>query len=479
MGEFRMPSLGADMEQGTVVEWRVQPGDRVHRGDIVAVVETEKAAIEVEIFEDGVVDELLVAVGDEVPVGSVLARVSTEGATVVDPALPGRPAPAPAAEATLAPAVPVGASLGDEGTGRVDGAAATVHSPLVRHLADRLGLDLHAVRGTGPDGSITRADVERAATERERAGPARSAAPAPAAEIPAGGDAVAHAPTEGRARIRATPLARRRAAAQGLDLATIPGATAGRALSARDVADATNAAGRRSLATTPTPMTADQGPRPRSRRAGELLQRSKREIPHYYLSATLDITDVERWLEQHNAARSVHERLLPGAVLLWATAHAAQRCPTMNGAWVDGAFVPAADVHLGVAVHLRAGGLVVPTIADASSLDPDDLMERLRQVVARARAGTLRSADLRPSTITVTNLSDSVVDQVFGVIYPPQVALVGFGGIQAQPRVIGGEVAARTVVAVTLSADHRASDGHEGARFLEAVDATLQQVTAR
>ena len=146
----------------------------------------------------------------------------------------------------------------------------------------------------------------------------------------------------------------------------------------------------------------------------------------------------------------------------------------MNGFWVDGGFVPSAAVHLGVAVSQRGGGLVAPAIHDAADKDVDALMAALRDVVARARSGGLRASEMADPTITVTNLGDQGVDRVFGVIYPPQVALVGFGRVREQPWAAGGMVGARPVVTAALSADHRVSVGQDGARFLTAVDRLLQ-----
>ena len=204
-----------------------------------------------------------------------------------------------------------------------------------------------------------------------------------------------------------------------------------------------------------------------------LMARSKREIPHYYLATTIDLSSALNWLADANAVRPVTERLLPAALLLKATSLAVADVPTMNGFWDDG-FRPSAAVHLGVAVSLRSGGLVAPAIHDADRLHLDLLMAALRDLVRRARAGTLRGSEMSDPTITVTNLGDQGVEEVFGVIYPPQVALVGFGNITERPWAAGGMLGVRPVVRATLAADHRVSDGHEGARFLGAIDRLLQ-----
>jgi pyruvate dehydrogenase E2 component (dihydrolipoamide acetyltransferase) len=148
--------------------------------------------------------------------------------------------------------------------------------------------------------------------------------------------------------------------------------------------------------------------------------------------------------------------------------------PELNGHWVEGGFRPGAGVHVGVVIALRGGGLLVPTLRDADRLDAGELMRALREVTDRARRGTLRSADASEPTITVTNLGDTGVETVLGVIHPPQVALVGFGRVTERPWAEAGVLAVRPVVTATLSADHRASDGQRGARFLSRLTRALQ-----
>jgi pyruvate dehydrogenase E2 component (dihydrolipoamide acetyltransferase) len=210
---------------------------------------------------------------------------------------------------------------------------------------------------------------------------------------------------------------------------------------------------------------------------GELMARSKHEIPHYYLATTIDLGASLAWMADTNATRAVSERLLPAALLLKATALATRDVPAMNGFFDDG-FHAAAAVHLGVAVSRRGGGLVAPALHDADQLDLSALMAGLRDLVGRARAGRLRASEMADPTITVTNLGDQGVEEVFGVIYPPQVALVGFGKIAERPWACGGLLGVRPVVRATLAADHRASDGHDGARFLAAIDRLLQNPEA-
>ena len=399
-----MPSLGADMDAGTVVEWRVAPGDEVHRGDIVAVIDTDKADIDVEIFDTGVIDELLVPVGARVPVGTPLAIVRTGAA--------GSAPPAPTVPPTAAP-TPVVPSMVDAVAPRAE---AVGDDTVVRRLARHLGVELEHVNGTGPGGSVTREDVERAAQPA-----AREAAP----------------PSTPPVRPPATPPA------------TPPEPPGGEATS-----------GDRSVT---------------MRRAiAKLMARSNREIPHYYVATDIDLSGALRWLESTNEQRPVASRLLPAALLLKATALAARAVPALNGFWVDDGFVPGPGVHLGVAVSLRTGGLVAPALHDADTMDLDALMDALRELTQRARSGRLRSSEMADPTITVTNLGDQGVETVFGVIYPPQVALVGLGKVVERPWAVDGLIGVRPVVRATLAGDHRATDGRTGARFLSDLEARLQ-----
>jgi pyruvate dehydrogenase E2 component (dihydrolipoamide acetyltransferase) len=170
----------------------------------------------------------------------------------------------------------------------------------------------------------------------------------------------------------------------------------------------------------------------------------------------------------------VADRLLMAALQLKAVAVALQRYPDFNGYWRDGAFAPGAGVHLGVAISLREGGLVAPALHDVPAMDIGTLTRALLDLVRRTRAGQLRSSELSDATITVTNLGDQGVACVLGVIYPPQVALVGFGRVAERPWAIDGALRAAPVVTASLAADHRAGDGHRGGRFLAAIGEALQ-----
>lgn len=211
------------------------------------------------------------------------------------------------------------------------------------------------------------------------------------------------------------------------------------------------------------------------RAIGELMERSNREIPHYYLTQSVDLSTTMNWLHERNRELPVEKRLIPAALLLAATARAAAHVPQLNGHWRDGGFVPAPTVDLGMVVSLRGGGIIVPVLHDAANRSIGELMATSRDLAERARAARLRSSDLRPPSLTVSNLGEQGVDNVLGVIYPPQVSIVGFGAVQQRPWAVDGLLGVRPVVVVSLAADHRASDGVIGARLLNRIDRLLQR----
>jgi pyruvate dehydrogenase E2 component (dihydrolipoamide acetyltransferase) len=207
---------------------------------------------------------------------------------------------------------------------------------------------------------------------------------------------------------------------------------------------------------------------------GAAMSRAKREIPHLYLSTTIDLTPAVTWLAAENQRRPVTERLLPAVLFLKAVARACVEVPSLNGHWIDHAFAAGRGVHVGCAIAIRGGGLVAPAIHDVAAKPLGTIATDLADLVLRARTGGLRSSELSDGTITVTNLGELGVESGYAVIYPPQVAIVAFGRIVERPWIVNGQVAPRTVVSASVSADHRATDGREAGRFLAAVDRALQ-----
>ncbi len=361
MIEFKLPSLGADMDEGTLLEWKLKPGDTVKKGQVICVVDTAKAAVDVECWQEGTVAELLAEPGQKMPVGTLMARLLEAGEKVGA----GGTAPSPSPRRMI--------------------------SPAARKHAQEQGIDLDRVAGSGPQGAVTLEDVEKAAAAKPKPPPSDKA-------------------TEMRKAIAAA------------------------------------------------------------------MARSKREIPHYYVAEEIPLATALAWLQAENARRGMAERLLPAALLLKAVARVLQRYPELNGWFRDGAFVPGERINLGVAIALRQGGLVAPALLDAGVKSTTQLMQELTDLVQRTRAGSLKSSEMSEATITVTHLGDQGSQAVFGVIYPPQVALVGFGRIAERPWIdASGALKATPLVTASLSADHRVSDGHRGALFLRELADLLQQ----
>ena len=425
-----MPALGADMEVGTILEWLVKPGDAVKRGDIIAVVDTEKATVEVEVFDTGTIQEILVPLGEKVPIGTLLALIRTDG----EAAAPSAPKPTPAAAPpTVAPAPSAAAMPMQPPAPPRAGKPARLPippaapgrlriSPLAMRAAVELKVDLSTVKGTGPHGAVTRTDVARAAQAPKAPPPVP---PGPAARAPSEAAGAPELPTAAAKRRAVIAPEERREAMRKVIAAA--------------------------------------------------MTRAKREIPHYYMGTRISMARAMAWLQTYNLQRPVTERLLYSVLLLKATALAARQIPEMNGFWVDRAFKPADAVHVGVAIALRQGGLIAPAIHDIDKKPLGEIMVNLRDLVARVRAGVLRSSEIADATITVTSLGEEGVESVFGIIYPPQVALVGFGKITEQAWAADGMLGARPTVMATLAADHRASDGHRGGLFLAAIDRLLQE----
>jgi pyruvate dehydrogenase E2 component (dihydrolipoamide acetyltransferase) len=300
--------------------------------------------------------------------------------------------------------------------------------------------------------------------------PAVPAAPAPAPAAPPAPAPVPPASPARGERARVSPLARKVAAQLGIDPATLRGTGAGGVVTREDVERA--AAGRRAAPPGPARPRVDVA---RMRQTiAAAMARAKREIPHYYLTHTIDLHRALAWLAEENTRRPVTDRLLYGVLLLKAVALALREVPELNGVWRDGHAEPGAAIHVGVAISLRGGGLVAPALHDVDRQPLGELMRAFRDLVQRARGGGLRSSELSDPTITVTSLGEQGVESVHGIVYPPQVAIVGFGRVAERPWVVAGAVVPRPLVTATLSADHRVSDGHRGGLFLAAVERLLQ-----
>jgi pyruvate dehydrogenase E2 component (dihydrolipoamide acetyltransferase) len=399
--DFALPSLGADMDTGKVIEWCVEIGDTVARGDIMCVVHTEKSDIDVEIWHGGVIEEFLVEVGEEIDVGTPIARIRGEG-------------------------------------------GAPPKEPVERDMPTVL-----AREGSG-DGAYPAPDDDPG--ERVPAAATTAAPPA--------------APAVGRGAVPASPYARRLAREKGLDLGTVRGTGPGGAVVAADVTAAPAAEAK--------PSTAE--PDSMRRLIAERMSKANRDIPHYHLSLDVDVGEVFDQLAALNETLPIAERILPAALYVHAVGRALARHRAFNGFWVDGAFQPGEQVNVAMAISLRRGGLMTPHVERADELGLRDTMARLTELVTAARTGNLRARWMTGSTITITNLGDFGADLVHGVISPPQVGLVGIGRPRERAWVVDGEVVPRTVLTLTLAADHRATDGMTGSRFLNTIADNLTRL---
>lgn len=395
MIKFQMPNLGADMEAGTLVEWRKQPGEFLNRGDIIADVETQKGLIEIEVFDEGTLETLLVKEGEKVPVGTVLALINDgKGEAKVSEIPSGeiqKPEVHPIEDRIEKPEL--------QSTERIK------ISPLARKIAEANRVDISLLKGTGPEGSIVKEDVEKAISEGKK--------PIQQTEKEIG------------------------------EIKETSAKTSGPAYDAIRMAVAA------------------------------AMSKSNREIPHYYLEKRMDMSKAMDWMKEANKERPVQKRLLPVALLIKGVAKALDEVPDLNATWENG-LQRKNEINIGFVVSLRSGGIVVPAILQADSKTVDEIMETINDIIPRARAFKLRSSELSQSTFTITSIGEGGADKVFGLIYPPQVGIVGFGEISEQPFAEDGMLGIRPVVDVTLAADHRATDGLIGSRFLAALNKHLQ-----
>ncbi len=441
MGVFKMPSLGADMEAGTLVEWKVKPGDRVGKGDVIAEVESDKGVIDVEVFEDGVVDKLLVTPGTRCAVGTPIAMIRSGDESSEQQAL-------------------------DEVTGQT-----------ASKKSETVPAEEKAKKVPAAEKTQTVSETKTANTP-----------PAPAKEK-----------QEAQHEVRISPAARKRAAELGVDLEALAGKIDGKI--GVDAVEAAAAEARNAQREeTPQEKTATKARTDEAvqqqpaedaavRSAGKTkvvndamrqaiaraMSRSNAEIPHYYLSTSVNMSPALAWLEKENAKRSIKERILPAALEIRAVVKALQAVPELNGFWKDDALQMSEAINPGIAIARRSGGLVTPALLNAQAMNLDETMAALRDLITRTRSGKLKSSEITEQTIVVTNLGDLGVERVYGVIYPPQVALVGFGRIVDAPWAEGDTLAVRKVMQATLAGDHRATDGRTGALFLDKLNQFLQQ----
>jgi pyruvate dehydrogenase E2 component (dihydrolipoamide acetyltransferase) len=488
--EIVMPQMGAEMEEGTLIRWLKKPGEYVRRGEIVAEIETDKATVDLESFEEGYFLGGVVPEGTKVPVGTVIGYLGAQGeplpgapAAAPPPAAPApTPAeapPSPAAARPAAEAAPVQAAAEApapppraapvppppppvappereapappapavrEPAIAADGRAAAARtptmtppppgarlrvSPVARSIAEELGIDLRQVRGSGPDGRIMRRDVE----EYARAHGLLPGAPVPTAVPPAPPPPPAAAPPP--------------AAVPPAPEAAMPA---------------------------PAPPAAAPAVEPLSRMRQAIARRmaaAKREIPHYYITVTVDMTAALAFRRQVNAALPEDAQLTVTDLLVKACALALERHPRFNMAYTEEGLRRREAINIGIAVALE-DGLVAPAVLNCQGKSLGALAREAHDLVQRARGGRLRPAELSEGTFTISNLGMYGVETLIAIIQPDQSAILGVGAVEPRPVVRDGQVVVREMMTLALSADHRVTDGAEGARFLAEIKDLLE-----
>ena len=448
MPDVLMPRLSDTMEEGTLSQWVKREGDQVRKGDVLAVIETDKAAMGMEAYDEGVLTRILVQEGTSVPIGTPIAVIGAEPAAASAPPpapAPGQaaqPAPAPgqaepAVVLPLAPAAPAPAAATSPPP-----AGLLPASPLARKLARDLGIDLGAVTGSGPGGRIVRADVEQAAREHDRilpaAPPATPVAPAPGRSPAA--TAVSPSPVAAEPPSPA-PVAAAQPPAQPAGLLK-PSSLTAPAADAEEI-----------------PLTTVR------RLTAQRLAESAREAPHFYLSVVADAGQLLAFRAQANGRSGADVKITVTDLLIRACATALTTHPDVNASWDDTRILRHRHVNVGIAVAID-DGLIVPVIRDADRKTLTEIAREAHDLTARARARKLTPDELTGGTFTISNLGMYGIRQFTAVINPPQAAILAVGEAARQPVVRDEQVTIGTTMTLTLSIDHRAVDGATAAVFL-------------
>lgn len=436
-----MPKMGFAMQEGKILRWLKQEGDRIERGEPLAEIETEKVNIEIEAFDSGTLLKIVAPEGATVPVGEVIAVLGEPGESV-EAALR-----AAGAEAAAGQREAVGAGEGAEATPAAAAAGAAVAhiepeshpelhapaaveqpagppaeaegklkvSPLARRVAQELGINLAEVQGTGPGGRITREDVEAYAAQRRAAAAAPPAVAAPAAPP------------------RPAP----------------PPVAAG-------------------------PVTVQEQPLSRMRQTiARRMSESKGPVPHFYITSEIEMTEALRARQAANALLDDAQKLSINDLVLKAVALALRKFPNLNAAYAGDRVQLFSEINIGMAVAIE-GGLLVPVIRNCDQKSLPQIAQEAKDLASRARSGQIRPEEFEGGTFTVSNLGMYDVESFVAIINPPQAGILAVGSVLRRPAVKDDQIIITDLMKVTLSADHRVTDGAEGARFLQEVKRLLQ-----
>lgn len=418
-----MPQMGADMTEGTVLKWLKSLGDQIQRGDILAEIETDKATVELEAYESGELIKIVAEEGDVVPVGELIALIGAAGEAPADdsPSTDEKSEPKRGRTRVARAPEPKDEDEAESDDQEADDRpkARPAHeagdrvriSPVARRIAEDNDVDVSALKGSGPDGRILRRDVEEALHSRTEDKPAASAAEAPAPKTEEAPAPTTKGETEPLSRIRTT-IARRMLA-------------------------------------------------------------SKQQQPHYYLTLDVDMGPALEFRKTLNQAASETQKVSINDLVVKACALALERHPKFTAQFTGDALQFAEDIDINIGIALDEG-LIAPAILDCGRKSLGRIAEDAKGLIERAREGKLRADEYVTGCFTITNLGAYGVESLIGIINPPQAAILGVGSVMAQPVVRDGELAVGQVMKIALSADHRVSDGAEGARFIKEIQGLLE-----
>jgi len=416
-----MPKLGFDMAEGKLGEWIKKVGDLVTQSETIVLVETDKASVEVPAFRPGVLLKILVEAGESVPIGTPIAVIGEAGEKVDLAALglaeeQARPAAEaevkPAAEAAAPPQPAAEAAAPPQPSAEAEGGRLAA-SPVALRMAAELGIDLRKVAGTGPGGRVIKRDIETYVQEHAKAPEKRAAAPA----LP-------------------MPTPSYEPSAEGYRVEPLSGM-------------------RQTI--------------------GRRMTESKQQAPHFYVTMEIDMAAAMALRSQLNALLPEAEKISVNDLITKATAIALRQFPAINASFAGDSIHLHDQVHIGIAVA-RENGLITAVIRDCDKKSLGQIARDTRELVARTREGKMKPDDMVGSTFTISNLGMFDVDDFVAIINPPQAAILAVGAAKKAPVVDAeGQLAVGTRMKVTISADHRVTDGAEAARFLQALKAALEQ----
>ncbi len=479
--DITMPKLSDTMEEGKILRWLKHPGDKVTHGEPLAEVETDKADMVMEAFDDGVMQEILLAEGESAPVGAPIARLAAPGEEI-KPAAP----PSPGALAELAPAAEQPESAPVQAAQPPRAASRPV---AVRKRSLKEAEEPEASNGAAPpaeaakpshpepggDGPEPKA-MPRPEPEREPAGATRDTAAMRPASVPPRTTAPAHEHGD-QAKIKASPLARRAAEEAGVDLAQVQGTGPEGRITKRDIDNFLRQQQlfRQRRLVTPReglPGTWEELSKMR-RTIAQRMATSKREIPHFYVTMEIDMEEAVRLKKSLEATELFDEAITYNDIVIKACTLALGRYPRMNASFENDGIRIHPSINIGMAVAVE-DGLIVPVIKECQQLTLPEIARAAHRLVAKAAQGGFTADELSGATFSISNMGMLGIEHFSAVIVPPQAAILAVSAIKERPVVRNGQVAVGTTMMLTVSCDHRIVDGVVAGRFLQEMKRFLE-----